>query len=108
MPLPKPPAKRAALLNPDDFDSQAAPRSGKRSPKSRATAVAALADAVELYDASAAVLAAPTAPPVAVPAHAPAARANGAAPQGVARTAESTPSTRAPAPQARPRKPRSK
>ncbi len=33
MPLPKPPAKRAALLTPADFESQAAPKPGKRNPK---------------------------------------------------------------------------
>jgi PhoH-like ATPase len=33
MPLPKPPVKRAALLNPSDFESQAAPKPGKRSQK---------------------------------------------------------------------------
>ncbi len=33
MPLPKPPAKRAALLSAADFDSQAAPKTGKRSPE---------------------------------------------------------------------------
>src|SRR5882724_655390 len=33
MPLPKPPVKRAALLNPADFESQAAPKPGKRSQK---------------------------------------------------------------------------
>ena len=38
MPLPKPPAKRAALLNPADFESQAAPKPGKRPPQTRAAA----------------------------------------------------------------------
>jgi PhoH-like ATPase len=33
MPLPKPPAKRAALLTTADFESQAAPKPGKRSQK---------------------------------------------------------------------------
>ncbi len=33
MPLPKPPAKRAALLTPADFESQAAPKPGKRTQK---------------------------------------------------------------------------
>jgi PhoH-like ATPase len=33
MPLPKPPAKRASLLSQTDFDSQAAPKPGKRSQK---------------------------------------------------------------------------
>lgn len=35
MPLPKPPAQRASLLSPSDFESQAAPKQGKR-PKSGA------------------------------------------------------------------------
>jgi PhoH-like ATPase len=38
MPLPKPPARRAALLSPDDYDQQAAPRTGKRNPRTRAEA----------------------------------------------------------------------
>ena len=33
MPLPKPPAKRATLLTPADFESQAAPKPGKRTQK---------------------------------------------------------------------------
>jgi len=33
MPLPKPPVKRAALLTPADFESQAAPKPGKRNQK---------------------------------------------------------------------------
>ena len=33
MPLPKPPVKRAALLTPADFESQAAPKPGKRTQK---------------------------------------------------------------------------
>jgi PhoH-like ATPase len=78
MPLPKPPAKRATLLNPDDFDSQAAPKSGKRNQKSRATAETTLADTVELYDTGHAVQVAPAkaraveapAAPVAPPARA--------------------------------------
>ncbi len=37
MPLPKPPAKRATLLTPADFDSQAAPKPGKRQPKLAST-----------------------------------------------------------------------
>ena len=50
MPLPKPPAKRAALLTPADFDSQAAPKTGKRNQKPRSTAESALGDAVQLLD----------------------------------------------------------
>src|SRR5512142_169176 len=38
MPLPKPPAKRAALLDPADFDLRAAPKPGKRSVKAQAAA----------------------------------------------------------------------
>lgn len=37
MPLPKPPAKRAALLTPADFESQAAPKPGKRTQKHAAS-----------------------------------------------------------------------
>ena len=38
MPLPKPPATKAALLSPNDFDAQAAPRTGKKSIKPAALA----------------------------------------------------------------------
>ena len=38
MPLPKPPAKRAALLTATDFDSQAAPKPGKRAQKTSPSA----------------------------------------------------------------------
>ena len=38
MPLPKPPAKRAALLTTTDFDSQAAPKPGKRAHQTRPSA----------------------------------------------------------------------
>jgi PhoH-like ATPase len=38
MPLPKPPATKAALLSPTDFDAQAAPRTGKKSIKPAALA----------------------------------------------------------------------
>ena len=38
MPLPKPPAKRAAQLSVVDFESQAAPKPGKRSPRVSAPA----------------------------------------------------------------------
>jgi PhoH-like ATPase len=37
MPLPKPPVKRAALLTPADFESQAAPKPGKRNQKAAAS-----------------------------------------------------------------------
>jgi PhoH-like ATPase len=38
MPLPKPPAKRAALLGAADFETQATPRPGARPAKSRTAA----------------------------------------------------------------------
>src|SRR2546427_719812 len=38
MPLPKPPAKRAALLSAEEFESQAAPRQPRKTPKSPAAA----------------------------------------------------------------------
>jgi PhoH-like ATPase len=50
MPLPKPPAKRAALLSADDFTSQAAPQHGKRSQKSRGAAAEPAAPLLELRD----------------------------------------------------------
>ncbi len=50
MPLPKPPAKRAALLSADDFDAQAAPQHGRRSQKSRTAAEPASPPLLELYD----------------------------------------------------------
>ena len=43
MPLPKPPVKRAALLTPADFESQAAPKPGKRNPKNAAAEPVGLA-----------------------------------------------------------------
>lgn len=107
MPLPKPPAKRAALLNPDDFDAQAAPKTGKRNPKTRAMAGAGLADAVELYDPASTT---PAAHPIAAPAPAPVQRV--AAPivpaEASARLSATTPpiTARQPAPQPRSRKPR--
>ena len=70
MPLPKPPAKRADLLTASDFDSQAAPASGKRPQKSRAAAEPVAPALLDLFDstaetASAAVKAAPLAAPAA-------------------------------------------
>ncbi len=53
MPLPKPPAKRAALLSPADFESQAAPRPGKRAPKTRPAAEPASPAVMDLFDANA-------------------------------------------------------
>ena len=49
MPLPKPPAKRASLLTPADFDSQAAPKRGKRTTQKSAAAEPAPA-ALDLYE----------------------------------------------------------
>jgi PhoH-like ATPase len=84
MPLPKPPARKAALLSVSDYESQAAPKTGKRSltPTPRQEPAAAVLD---LVDAAAAAVAAARAP----------ARAPAAAP--------ATPTLPAP----RPRKPRS-
>ncbi len=53
MPLPKPPAKRAALLTQTDFDSQAAPKPGKRSQKTNASAEPASPPELHLYDEAA-------------------------------------------------------
>ena len=50
MPLPKPPAQRAALLAPADFESQAAPKPGKRPPKTRAAAEPASPSVLDLFD----------------------------------------------------------
>lgn len=72
MPLPKPPAKRAALLTPADFDSQAAPRPAKRPVKTRPAAEPASPAVLDLFDAgaeAAPVVAKPAAP--ATPGHAP-------------------------------------
>lgn len=49
MPLPKPPAKRASLLTPADFESQAAPKPGKRTTQKHAAAEPAPA-ALDLYE----------------------------------------------------------
>jgi PhoH-like ATPase len=82
MPLPKPPARKAALLAPADFESQAAPRTAPRSTKSQASAEPDAA-VLDLFDSTAATASAPL--PVVTP-----------------RTAPSRP----PVPQAKPRKPR--
>ncbi|NKI96116.1 PhoH family protein [Rhizobacter sp. SG703] len=50
MPLPKPPAKRAALLTPADFESQAAPKPGKRTQNKRSEDPASPA-VLDLFDA---------------------------------------------------------
>ncbi len=56
MPLPKPPARKAALLAPADFEAQAAPKSATRSSQSHATAEPAVG-VLDLYDSAAAVAA---------------------------------------------------
>jgi len=83
MPLPKPPVRKAALLAPADFESQAAPKPARRDPKpASATETEAGPGVLDLFDSHAAA-AAPLRPPVAT-----------AAPQ------------RRPAPEPKPRKPR--
>jgi PhoH-like ATPase len=57
MPLPKPPAHKAALLAPADFESQAAPKAGKRSIKPTPAAEPA-PPVLELFDSGSAVAAA--------------------------------------------------
>ncbi|HEX6705516.1 MAG TPA: PhoH family protein [Albitalea sp.] len=64
MPLPKPPAKRATLLTQTDFDSQAAPKPGKRSQKTSSSAEPASPAELHLYDSHAEAVA-PVLPPVA-------------------------------------------
>ena len=81
MPLPKPPAKRAAILNPAEFDAQAAPKPAKRS-SSQASSPKAHEPSSELnlYDPgqqaaaqpAPAVAVAPPAVPAKAPAKAPA------------------------------------
>ena len=56
MPLPKPPATKAALLSPVDFEAQAAPRTDKKSLKPAAVAEPAT-DTLNLLDESAGVAA---------------------------------------------------
>lgn len=92
MPLPKPPAKKATLLSPADYESQAAPKPGKRSSKNEPAAPALL----DFYDAEAKT------PPVKPPA----AKAPAPAPQGslpVKAVSRGAPTA---APETRPRKPR--
>ncbi|MBW8828626.1 MAG: PhoH family protein [Burkholderiales bacterium] len=62
MPLPKPPAKRAALLTQTDFDSQAAPKPGKRSQKTHLSAEPASPPELSMFDETAET-AAPVIPP---------------------------------------------
>ena len=84
MPLPKPPAKRASLLSVTDFESQAAAKPAKRSPRGSAEAVAATE--LNLYEPASP---APT-------------RAAGPTPSAAAAPA----SSKRPEPKARPAKPR--
>jgi PhoH-like ATPase len=85
MPLPKPPARKAALLAPADFESQAAPKPARRdNPKTtRHTEPETGPGVLDLFDSSAAQAAAPVRAPAPQPALA-----------------------RRPAPQPAPRKPR--
>ena len=55
MPLPKPPATKAAILSPADFESQAAPRAGRKGGKGRAEPVAPAS--LDLFDSAAPVAA---------------------------------------------------
>ena len=68
MPLPKPPARKAALLSPTDFDAPAAPRgSGKRSSAAAfAPTKAAPATSLDLFDNAVTVVAPKPSPRVAV------------------------------------------
>jgi PhoH-like ATPase len=58
MPLPKPPARKAALLAPADFESQAAPRVAPRSTKSQ-TSTEPAGGVLNLFDGGATVASAP-------------------------------------------------
>lgn len=82
MPLPKPPAKRAALLEPADYESQAA-KPGKRPTKSRTAGEPTSPAVMDLFDAS--VEAAPVVAKAPLPAAAkPAAAARPARPVAAA------------------------
>ena len=50
MPLPKPPARRASLLSPADFEAQAAPRPVKRSLKTHSDTEPAAPPVMDLLD----------------------------------------------------------
>ncbi len=50
MPLPKPPAQKAAILAAADFEAQAAPRQDKRNPKPAASSDLAAGAALDLFD----------------------------------------------------------
>jgi len=63
MPLPKPPARKAALLAPADFEAQAAPKTAPRSTKSQSSAEPA-AGLLDLFDSAAAVAAPPLPLPI--------------------------------------------
>jgi PhoH-like ATPase len=91
MPLPKPPTKKADLLQAADYEAQAAPRTDKRAVKARA-ADAPVQAALELHDGAPALPARPAPAPAVVPTPAP---VTAVAP------------LRAPAPQPKPRKPKS-
>ena len=114
MPLPKPPAKKGDLLRSADYEAQAAPRTEKRSLKTRA-AEAPAQSALELLDDSPALAAQSFAPsPAPSPAQSPAqssARSALTSPAAITKPAPAAfaPLTRAPAPAPAPRarKPRS-
>ena len=65
MPLPKPPATKAAILSAADFESQAAPRADRKAGRSRPQPVAG--SSLDLFDGGA-----PVAAPKASQARAPA------------------------------------
>ena len=68
MPLPKPPARPADSLRTADYDTQAAPKADKRSPKPRAAAVSAAGPALESLSSGAPLAAhAPAQPQARVP-----------------------------------------
>ena len=101
MPLPKPPAKRASLLTPTDFESQAAPKPGKRSTKTSAAAEPAAPAELSLFNP------APETPTHTAVALAPAPSQSPVAPSAVqARPAAAAAPAVPPAPEPRRRKPR--
>jgi PhoH-like ATPase len=66
MPLPKPPSKKADLLQSTDYESQAAPKTEKR--KARSTSEASTQAALDLHDSAAAVAVRAAVKPAAAPA----------------------------------------
>ena len=76
MPLPKPPASKATLLNPVDFEAQAAPRNDKRRTQ-KAAAEPAVPAPLDLFDASVAVPSARPSAKAPAPAPTPAPRGGG-------------------------------